>query len=80
VPVTRTVTSVVTTTSPPPPAPLVATMTIDQTPQVSNYVRRTETTRNGEYVEQQTTDPVVPAVTTIQSTTTRSTSETIPPR
>jgi len=83
-PVTRTVTSEETTTTTPRPAPLVATTTTTnevQSPGARrDYVRRN---RAGDVVEEETTvtgPAYIPAGQPVQSTTTRSTTQTIAPR
>lgn len=85
-PVTRTVTSETTTTTAPvpPPPPAVSsttTETVEPAP-VKHYVRRTRQT-NGDIVREETTETgsttITPAAPPVQSTITRTTSETIAP-
>lgn len=86
-PVTRTVTSEVTTTAVPPPPQVVTTTTTEavETPPVRQRVVRHTRHANGDVVvREETTETgsttIVPAVPPVQSTVTRTTSETIAPR
>jgi hypothetical protein len=86
-PVTRTVTSEVTTTTVPRqfPAPLLSNSSADDTlaPVHRDHVRY-GTARNGDMVSEETTESastsVIPPVSPVWSTSTRSTTETIAPR
>ena len=85
-PVTRTVTSETTTAPPPPVAPMLSSSAtgIQPAPVQDRYVRHTQhVDRNGAVVSEETTESgstVMPADPPVQSTTTRSTTETIAPR